>query len=128
MKLNFDSKNTYVNLRRNLKRILLNKKILNTEKLNLINELYNNLDFINSFNKYLYKNTGMNDKYWGEYSNKRQVKAVSSSLSYNNPWYLFFLEVEGILHTNYNSMDKIIDLEKILSWLDSRPYKEAWLR
>jgi len=129
MKLNFDSKNPYVTLRRNLKRILQNDKIYTLEKIDLMNELYNKLDFINNFNKYLYTNTGMNNKYWGEYTNKRQVKAMSSLPRHNNPWYLFFLEIEGILNnTTSNDMDKIIDLEKSLSWLDSRPYKEAWLR
>ena len=132
MKLKFNSKNPYINLRKNIKYILKQKNISEFEKIELIHKLYSRLDFINSFEKYLYKTIGMNDKYWLDFKSHR-IAMPSSLVHYTslaldkNPWLVFFSEVEDILSSN-NINEMITSLEKSVLWLDRNPYKEGWLK
>lgn len=130
MKIKYHSKNPYLVLRKNLKKILSKKRMKDEKKLNLILKIIKNLDFSENYLKYFYlhpshKYLSISDKY--VLVSENIPSYIISKFSSSNPYIKLFNEVMYILYDKKESSEKIRSLETCIAWFGVYSKPEDWI-
>lgn len=130
MKIKYHSKNPYLVLRKNLKKILSEKRIKDEKKLNLILKIFNKLDFTKNHLKYFYLHPSHKYLYFSDnyvLCLENVPSYIISSYASSNPYIKLFSEVKYILSNKKESSEKIRALETSIAWFGVYSRPEDWI-